>query len=163
MATLDRAVEIAARAHAGQQDKEGLPYILHPLRVMMRVQEPEARIVAVLHDTVEDTSVTQDDLRREGFSEKVLAALRLVTHDEAESYADYVVRIARDPIARQVKLADLEENSRIERVLLRAASIERDLARIHRYQLSYKFLTGQMSEADYRQAMERHGVSHPGT
>jgi (p)ppGpp synthase/HD superfamily hydrolase len=157
MATLDRAIEIAARAHAGQRDKEGLPYILHPLRAMMRVQGEEAQIVAVLHDTVEDTALTEDDLRREGFAEDVLAALRLVTHAKDEPYADYVVRLAVDPIARQVKLADLEDNSRLERSLVRAASLERDFKRIHRYQLSYKFLTGQLCEADYRKAMAAYG------
>jgi (p)ppGpp synthase/HD superfamily hydrolase len=80
MATLEKAIELAARAHAGQLDKDGFPYILHPLRVMLAVEEGAARIVGVLHDTIEDTSLTEDDLRREGFGEEVLAALRLVTH-----------------------------------------------------------------------------------
>jgi hypothetical protein len=157
MATLEKAIEIAARAHTGQKDKEGFCYILHPLRVMMRVCDDDARIVAVLHDTVEDTDLTEDDLRREGFSEHVLVALRLVTHDKNEPYADYVVRCSANPIARQVKLADLEDNSRLDRTLLRVGSFDRDLKRIHRYQLSYKFLTGQMSEAEYRAAMASYG------
>lgn len=157
MATLEKAVAIAAQAHAGQSDKEGLPYILHPLRVMLRVEEGDARIVAVLHDTIEDTTLTEDDLRREGFSERILAALRLVTHDKSEPYADYVVGCFADPIARQVKLADLEENSRLDRSLVRAASLERDFRRIHRYQLSFKFLMGKLTEAEYRQAMAAFG------
>ena len=82
MATIEKALQIAARAHEGQVDKEGLPYILHPLRVMDGVQELEAKMVAVLHDVVEDTAVTFDDLEREGFSGVVLDALRCVTHAE---------------------------------------------------------------------------------
>jgi hypothetical protein len=157
MPTLDRAIELAARAHAGQKDKQGGPYILHPLRVMLRVEDEPARIVAVLHDTVEDTALTEEDLRREGFGEEVLAALRLVTHDRRESYADYVVRCAGHPVARQVKLADLEDNSRLDRALVRPGRLEGDLKRIHRYQLSYKFLTGGLTEEEYRQAMAAYG------
>ncbi len=157
MATLERAIALAAQAHAGQRDKEGLCYILHPLRVMLRVEDEQARIVAVLHDTVEDTALTLDDLRREGFSEEVLAALALVTHDRSEPYADYVVRCAGHPIARAVKLADLEDNCRLDRTILRAGMLERDLRRIQRYNLSYKFLTGALSEKDYREAMVEHG------
>src|SRR5947208_14635665 len=74
-ATIERALQIAARAHEGQVDKEGLPYILHPLRVMDGVEGTEAKIVAVLHDAIEDTPVTADDLRREGFDEAVVAAV----------------------------------------------------------------------------------------
>src|SRR5262245_51576727 len=157
MATLEKAVEIAARVHTGQRDKEGLPYILHPLRVMMRVEDDDARIVAVLHDTIEDTPLTEEELRREGFSEQALLALRLMTHYLEEPYADYVVRCFADPIARQVKLADLEDNSRLDRSLVRAGSLERDFRRIHRYQLSYKFLIGKLTEADYRKAMADYG------
>src|SRR5205807_5925884 len=95
MATLEKAIALAAQAHAGQRDKQGLPYILHPLRVMMRVEGDLARIVAVLHDTLEDTDVTAADLRREGFGDDVIEPLELVTHDKHEPYADYVARCAR--------------------------------------------------------------------
>src|SRR5262249_20867350 len=80
MATLEKAIELAARAHAGQKDKQNLPYILHPLRVMMRVEGEEAQMVAVLHDTIEDTDLTEDDLRRAGFSEAVIAGVLACTH-----------------------------------------------------------------------------------
>jgi len=156
MATLEKAIALAAQAHAGQHDKQGLPYILHPLRVMMRVEDDLARIVAVLHDTLEDTDVTAADLRREGFGDDVIEPLELVTHDKHEPYADYVARCARHRVARQVKLADLEDNSRLDRALLRAESVERDLKRINRYQLSYKFLSGGLTEAEYRAAMAAH-------
>src|SRR6266404_3005039 len=108
MATLEKAIALAAQAHTGQRDKQGLCYVLHPLRVMMRVENDQARIVAVLHDTLEDTALTEADLRREGFSEEIIAAVKLVTHDKKEPYVDYVVRCAGHPIARAVKLADLE-------------------------------------------------------
>src|SRR5262249_48275135 len=80
VATIEKAIQIAARAHEGQRDKEGLPYILHALRVMMSVEGAEAQIVAVLHDVIEDTTVTADDLRGAGFGEEVIAAVLCVTH-----------------------------------------------------------------------------------
>ena len=153
MATLEKALEIAARAHAGQRDKEGLPYILHPLRAMLSVQGGEAQIVAVLHDVIEDTSVTADDLRQAGFSEQVVAAVLCVTHRKDEPYADYVVRCKSDEIARRVKLADLEDNARPSRALLRPDRIEPDIARLRKYLLAYKFLTDMLSEEPYRAAM----------
>lgn len=153
MATLERAIQIAAGAHAGQVDKQGQPYILHPLRVMAGVDHPDARIVAVLHDVVEDTSVTFEDLESEGFSPAVLSALRLVTHDPAEPYADYVVRCHADPLARAVKLADLTDNTRLDRVLMRPGLLARDSARNARYLLSYAYLMGKLTEEDYRKGM----------
>lgn len=150
MSMLEKAIEIASAAHAGQRDQQGSPYILHPLRVMSRVDGEAAQMVAVLHDVVEDTTVTLDDLRAAGFSADVITAVECVTHRQQESYAEYVIRCNSNALARQVKLADLEENSQITRVLLRRDREEADLARIHRYVLSYKFLTGQLDEGEYR-------------
>jgi hypothetical protein len=155
---LDRAVQIASQAHAGQLDKQGQPYITHPLAVMARVHDHDAKVVAVLHDVIEDTATTADDLRRAGISDELIAAVELVTHAPEESYADYVVCCKAHPIARRVKLADLGENYRVDRVLFRPDRAERDLARIHRYLLSYKFLTDEITEADYRRLMAVHGV-----
>jgi hypothetical protein len=154
MATIERALQIAAKAHEGQKDKEGLPYILHPLRVMMAVEGEEAQVVAVLHDVVEDTSVTPDDLRQAGFSEGVLAAVACVTHRKGEPYADYVVRCKGNEVARRVKLADLGDNARPDRTILRPQRLQQDLARIRRYALSYKFLTDQITEEQYRALMD---------
>jgi len=154
MATIEKALQIAARSHEGQKDKEGQPYILHPLRVMSRVEGEEAQIVAVLHDVIEDTSVTLDDLRQAGFGERIVAAVLCVTHRKEESYADYVVRCKKDEIARQVKLADLHDNTRLERVLLRPQRLQSDLARIRRYVLSYKFLMDRIAEEQYRSLMQ---------
>jgi hypothetical protein len=157
MATVEKALAIAAKAHEGQKDKEGLPYILHPLRVMQSVRGEEAQIVAVLHDVVEDTDVTLADLRAAGFSEAVLAAVECVTHSRGQPYADYVARCKANPLARQVKLGDLEDNSRLSRAILRAERMQADLARMRKYVLSYKFLTDQISEAEYRRLMEGAG------
>lgn len=155
MATLEHAIAIAARAHAGVLDKHGEPYILHPLRVMLRIADPLARIVAVLHDVVEDTSVTFDDLRAAGFGPDVLDALKLVTHEKSTPYVDYVIAAKANPIAKAVKLADLEDNSDRSRLMLRAGSLDRDLARVQKYLLSHRFLTDQLSESDYRAALSK--------
>ena len=157
MATIEKALQIAARAHEGQVDKEGLPYVLHPLRVMDGVDGTAAKVVAVLHDVIEDTPVTADDLRREGFDEAVVAAVTCVTHRQGEPYADYVVRCKGDDVARRVKLADLGDNARLDRTILRPDRMEHDLARIRRHVLSYKYLTDQITEEQYRAAMKGDG------
>ncbi|MFJ2280110.1 HD domain-containing protein [Pseudomonas sp. NPDC087803] len=128
--TLERAIAIAATAHAGQVDKGGAPYILHPLKVMLRMTTLEERIVAVLHDVVEDCGISLDDLRKEGFNEDVLRAIESVTKVPGESYEDFVERAAQNPIGRVVKLADLEENSDLSRI---ASPSWEDLERVEKY------------------------------
>ncbi|OOH80397.1 GTP pyrophosphokinase [Pseudomonas koreensis] len=128
--TLERAIAIAATAHAGQVDKGGAPYILHPLKVMLRMTTLEERIVAVLHDVVEDCAISLDDLRKEGFSEDVLNAIESVTKVSGESYEDFVERAEQNPIGRVVKLADLEENSDLSRI---ASPSWEDLERVEKY------------------------------
>ncbi|WP_447789976.1 MULTISPECIES: HD domain-containing protein [Pseudomonas] len=128
--TLERAIAIAAAAHEGQVDKGGAPYILHPLKVMLRVNTLEERIVAVLHDVVEDCGISFDDLRNEGFSETVLMAIASVTKVPDESYEEFVERAAQNPIGRVVKLADLEENSDLSRI---AQPSWEDLERVEKY------------------------------
>lgn len=128
--TLERAIAIAATAHAGQVDKGGAPYILHPLKVMLRMSSLEERIVAVLHDVVEDCGISLENLRKEGFSEEVLSAIESVTKVPGESYEDFVERAAQNPIGRVVKLADLEENSDLSRI---ASPSWEDLERVEKY------------------------------
>src|SRR6188768_414379 len=99
MSNLEKAIRIAVAAHAGQTDKGGAPYITHPLRLMAAVETEEEKIVALLHDVVEDTTVTLDDLRREGFSDSVLAGVACVTHRRDEPYAEYVIRCKHNPVA----------------------------------------------------------------
>lgn len=135
--TLERAIEIAARRHAGQVDKGGAPYILYPLRVMLRVAPGAQQIVAVLHDVVEDSEVTFEDLEREGFSAEVINGLRAVTKVEGESYEDFVARAALDPVGKAVKLADLMENSDLSRI---AEPSQKDLERIEKYGRAIRYL-----------------------
>jgi len=117
MSNLERAIAIAAEAHAGVKDKGGAPYILHPLRMMLKLSTPEERIVAVLHDVCEDCPEwTFERLRSEGFSPNIIEALDSVTKREGEPYRDFVLRAASNPIGRSVKLADLIDNSDISRI-----------------------------------------------
>ena len=130
MSTLERAIAIAASAHAGQLDKAGQPYILHPLRVMLRVQGEQERIAAVLHDVVEDTSVTMEQLAAEGFSSEALAAISALTKLPGETRIAAAQRAAANKIARTVKLADNAENMDLSRI---ASPSEKDYARLEEY------------------------------
>jgi (p)ppGpp synthase/HD superfamily hydrolase len=116
--SLGRAVRIAREAHTGQVDKSGADYIGHPLRVMDAVETAEAKTVAVLHDVVEDTPVTFDDLRAAGFSEPVIAAVDALTKRKGEPLADSMARVVAIPLARTVKLADIADNSNPTRLAL---------------------------------------------
>ena len=116
MSTLERAIAIAAEGHAGQFDKAGQPYILHPIRVMLRVSGASERIAAILHDVVEDTPVTLDQLAKEGFSREVVDAVDALTKRRGENRIDAAKRAAANPIARVVKLADNAENMDLSRI-----------------------------------------------
>ena len=137
MASLERAIAIAAEAHTGQFRMDGEPYILHPLRVMMRVGDLNAKIVAVLHDVVEDSPWTLDGLRAEGFTEEVISGVDAVTHRQGEEYFAYVSRAGADPLGRQVKLADLEDNLDIKRL---SHVRDKDLERVRKYHAAWTSL-----------------------
>jgi hypothetical protein len=113
---LNRAVALAAEAHAGQRDKAGAPYLLHPLRAMLRAGTPDERLVAVLHDVLEDSSWTAEGLRREGFPRHVVRAVERLTRREGESYDEHLARVAEDGLAMQVKLLDLADNADLGRI-----------------------------------------------
>jgi (p)ppGpp synthase/HD superfamily hydrolase len=143
VSTLERAIAIAAEAHAGQVDWAGLPYVLHPLRMMLRLSSIDERIVAVLHDVCEDCPVwTFDRLRSEGFSDLIVEALESVTKHEGEDYEAYVRRAAANQIGRCVKLADLNDNSDLSRIA-RPPS-ERECQLIEKYRRAIN-LIGQLS------------------
>ncbi|MCY6372639.1 GTP pyrophosphokinase [Clostridium ganghwense] len=116
MNLLSKAIIIATKAHEGVTDKGGHPYILHPLRVMTKMNDDISRIVAVLHDTVEDTDITFEYLRKEGFSEEIVNAINSVTRRENETYMEFVSRCKQNAIGKKVKLADIEDNSDITRI-----------------------------------------------
>ena len=138
IATLEDAIQIAAKAHKGQSDKAGAPYILHPLRMMMRMKTEAEMITAILHDVVEDTDWTIEKLREKGFSEEVLEAVECVTNREGESYEQFIERAGKNPIARQVKIADLEDNMNIQRI---GEIKPKDLERLEKYHKSWSVLT----------------------
>ena len=126
----DLALLIAIRAHEGQKDKSEREYVMHPIRVAERCKDPRAKIVALLHDTIEDTNITADYLRSEGFPEEIIGAVLSVTKQEGESYEDFVCRAAENPIGKEVKIADLEDNMDIRR--LREITDE-DVVRLQKY------------------------------
>jgi GTP diphosphokinase / guanosine-3',5'-bis(diphosphate) 3'-diphosphatase len=143
MSTLERAIAIAAGAHAGQVDKAGQPYILHPLRVMLRMGTVAERIVAVLHDVVEDSEVTLEFLRSEGFSPEIVSAVDALTKRPGESRTDAAYRAKQDAIARLVKLADNAENMDLSRI---AEPTERDFARLEEYKVVRSILLDEGSQ-----------------
>jgi len=106
----NRALKIAYKAHEGAVDKSGIPYILHPVHLAEQMEDELSVTAALLHDVVEDTEITMDDLRHEGFPEEVMEALALLTHREGVSYMEYVAAIKGNPVAKAVKLADLRHN-----------------------------------------------------
>jgi 5'-nucleotidase len=140
---LDRAIQIAAQVHSGQTDKAGAPYLLHPIRLMMKMRSDTAKIVAVLHDVVEDCtpkgSWTFERLTSEGFSEEIVEALKCVSKlHENEDYDEFIDRAMSNPIAREVKLADLEDNLNVLRI---NEMREKDLERIAKYHRSWHRLS----------------------
>ncbi len=134
---LERAIEIAASAHANQKDKAGAPYILHPLRVMFKVESDIERMAAVMHDVVEDSEWTLERLREEGFPDEVLHLVDCLTHRDGESYDDFIERVCQHLPAVRVKLADIEDNLDIRRINELKSS---DLTRIEKYHRARKRL-----------------------
>ena len=111
-----KALKLCFEAHKDQVDKSGMPYVFHPFHLAEQMQTEETVTVALLHDVVEDTEYTLDDLREMGFPESIMNALALLTHDESVPYMDYVAQIKNNPIAKAVKLADLKHNSDLSRL-----------------------------------------------
>ncbi len=138
MSTLERAIAIAATAHQGQRDKADAPYILHPLRVMLRVGTTAERITAVLHDVVEDCEGWSfERLLSEGFSTEIIDALQAVTKREGEPYEDFVARACQNPIGRRVKLSDLHDNCDLSRI---SHPTDKDHERIARYRRAIAYI-----------------------
>lgn len=127
---LDKAIRVATKAHAGQKDKAGQPYILHPLRVMFSRKNEAERICAVLHDVIEDTDISLEYLREQGFSKEILAALDALTKRDNEKYDDFIGRVIENKIACYVKLADLSDNMNLSRI---SNPTEEDYKRVEKY------------------------------
>ncbi|MBQ8448566.1 MAG: bifunctional (p)ppGpp synthetase/guanosine-3',5'-bis(diphosphate) 3'-pyrophosphohydrolase [Clostridia bacterium] len=111
-----KALKLCFEAHKEQTDKTGLPYVFHPFHLAEQMDDEISTVCALLHDVVEDTPYTFGDLREMGFPEEVLDVLRLLTHDDATPYMDYVQKLSSNPTAKKVKLADLRHNSDVSRL-----------------------------------------------
>lgn len=136
---LERAIQIAVEAHAGATYRGGKTYILHPISVMMRCETDEEKIVAILHDVVEDTDWTFEALREEGFTETIIEALKTVTkHSEDEDYDEFIQRSLKNEIGRKVKIADLRENLDVTRI---GELTDKDIERINKYKRALRTLT----------------------
>ena len=148
---LARAIVIATNIHAGQFDKGGKPYILHPIRLMMQLMfDTQLATIAILHDAIEDSkgALTIEDLEEMGFSPRVLSALRLLTHDPKDDYLGvYIVAICGNWDAVRVKRKDLDDNSRITRL---KGIRPKDHDRIEKYHKAYLMLTGAKREFERR-------------
>ena len=134
-----KAVIIAQEAHKGQLDKGGNPYIEHPLYVASQVDTMELKIVAVLHDTLEDSDMTANDLKKEGFPERIVDAVVMLTHEDGdeEAYLDYIRRVATNTMAAAVKRADLMHNMDMSRI---QKPTEKDLKRRAKYEKAFGLL-----------------------
>ena len=129
MSNLGRAIAIAASAHQDQLDKNGTPYILHPIRMMLEMDSEEQMIATILHDVVEDTEWTLDQLRVEGFSDRIVDLVDLLSRRDTESYDEFIERIRTDPVAEKIKHADLEDNMDLTRL---PEITEKDISRLKR-------------------------------
>lgn len=113
---INKALKIAMEAHIGQTDKGGHPYIFHPIRVALNCNSEAEKITALLHDVVEDTPITLEDLKAEGFDDSIIEAVKCLTKTRGEDYQDFIKRVAKNPIARQVKIQDLRDNMDVSRL-----------------------------------------------
>ena len=137
-----KAARIAAQAHEAQTDKAGEAYVLHPMRMALRCRTDAERIVALLHDVVEDSPWTLSQLAEEGFPPEIVAGIDGMTHREGESYDAFVDRAAQNPLSCCVKRLDLEDNMNVLRL---GEVTEKDLARLQKYHGAYRRLLGDRS------------------
>ena len=132
-----KAMKLAYKAHEGQVDRSGVPYIFHPIHLAEQMETEDEICTALLHDVAEDSDCTIEDLKKEGFSADTIEALRLLTHEKSVPYMDYIAALKGNPIARKVKLADLAHNSDIGRLVI---VTDKDLKRMEKYQKARNLL-----------------------
>lgn len=152
MPTLEYAIQIAAKAHSGQVDKGGHPYILHPLRVMLSMDSLSERIAAVLHDVVEDTDLKISDIASKGFTPEVVSAIRALTKRSDESRIEAAYRAASNPIAKAVKIADVLDNMDISRI---KNPTKKDIDRVGEYKEVLSILS---VDAERYRVLKKYGV-----
>ena len=132
-----KAMRLCYEAHRDQTDKSGVPYVFHPIHLAEQMRDEDTTVTALLHDVVEDTAYTFDDLVKMGFSENVITALKLLTHDKSVPYMEYVAKIKENPVAKAVKLADLAHNSDLSRL---NSVDDKVRSRIQKYEAAKKLL-----------------------
>jgi len=137
LSNLDQAISIAVKAHSGQFDKAGRPYILHPLRLMFRFEDEPEMIVAVMHDVIEDSDFTYEDLKKLGFSTEVIAAIDCLTRRENEDYENFILRASQNILAKKIKIEDIKDNLDLTRL---NNITKTDLQRIEKYHRALKVL-----------------------
>ncbi len=136
-----KALKISFNAHKDQVDKTGIPYVFHPFHLAEQMDDEKSTCVALLHDVVEDTDYTFDDLKNEGFTKEIIDAVKLLTHDPSVPYLDYINMIKENSIARKVKLADLKHNSDLSRLDL---SVDKIPPKLELYLQAIKILKGDL-------------------
>ena len=134
-----KALKLCFEVHKDQTDKSGLPYAFHPFHVAEQMADEDTVVTALLHDVVEDSAYTLNDLRAMGFSQTVLEALALLTHDDTVPYLEYVAAVRENPVARAVKLADLRHNSDLTRL---NTVTDTDRKRLEKYRAAEAILLG---------------------
>ncbi|MCH7974919.1 MAG: GTP pyrophosphokinase [Bacteroidetes bacterium] len=134
---LESAILIAIKAHQNQIDKGGSPYILHPLRIMIKMQTDEEMIVALLHDVMEDSKISLKDISKYEFNKKIMSALKDLTYSTDINYEDYIKKISKNKLARKIKLADLTDNMNLNRL---PSLNKKDFERINKYHKALKYL-----------------------
>jgi (p)ppGpp synthase/HD superfamily hydrolase len=132
-----KALKLCFEAHKEQTDKSGMPYVFHPFHLAEQMADEATTVVALLHDVVEDTELTFEDLEKQGFNDEIIKALMLLTHEKSVPYMEYVGEIKKNKIATKVKLADLKHNSDLSRL---SVIDEKALKRKERYEKAIKFL-----------------------
>lgn len=134
---LEKAIEIAVKAHKGQRDKNGRAYIGHLLRVMHAGATEDEKICGILHDLVEDTNCTFDDIKKESFSDEIISALKCLTKNKNENYDVFINRVLTNKLAIAVKINDLTDNLDVKRL---EKITEEDMKRINKYLKAYRRL-----------------------
>lgn len=132
-----KAMRLCYEAHRDQTDKSGVPYVFHPIHLAEQMRDEDTTVTALLHDVIEDTVYTFDDLVKMDFSENVITALKLLTHDKSVPYMEYVAKIKENPVAKAVKLADLAHNSDLSRL---NSVDDKVRSRIQKYEAAKKLL-----------------------
>ncbi len=132
-----KALKLSFAAHKDQLDKSGMPYVYHPFHVAEQMETEETVAVALLHDVIEDTDYTLEDLKAMGFPDSVTEALAPMTHDDSVPYLDYVAKLKNNPIAKAVKLADLMHNSDLSRL---DVVDDKALERVEKYKKAIELL-----------------------